>query len=303
MLHADDPGWNAIQLCARTSLQVVIADPVPPVAENEFIAGGAATIQRQFVEPFGAFVAGRLGVRSLWPIVAGLPASIRGSLIHGALHRLYEDCPSGDQIRGWDAGEVEARTDKAVQSEFWPQERNADAALQQLLRLEKIRVKRLLRRVIALDAGRGQFSIRSVEEKLEVNIGGVAMRLRLDRVDFENDELLVLDYKTGMAKRLLDRNKNPKDMQLIVYACALDGPVGGIGLLNIDSRSVELDGAGRHLTPQLDWDSYLEEWQQQVLLAAQEIATGDVRINGSQTAQAARPFSLLSRHRELLHEQ
>jgi len=302
LLDGSDPGWNAMRLCARTSLLSDIADPVPPVAENEFITGGAATIQRQLVEPFGAFVAGRLAVRTIWPIVAGLPAGIRGSLIHGALHRLYEDCPSSDQIRGWDTAEIETRTDQAVQTEFRSHERHADVALQQLLRLEKHRVKGLLRGVIAQDARREQFCIESVEEKLELDIGGISMRLRLDRVDLEKDELLVLDYKTGVAKRLLDRGKNPKDMQLIVYACALQDPVGGVGLLNIDPRSIELDGAGRYLTPKLDWDSCLAEWKEQVVHAAQEIAAGDVRINGSQTTQAARPFGLLSRNRELLHE-
>jgi hypothetical protein len=270
---------------------------------GETIAGGAATIQRQFVEPFAAFVTGRLGVRGLWPMQAGLPANLRGSLIHNALHRLYSDCPCREQIRQWDEGEVESRTDKAVQATFRSHEQHADVMLQQLLYLEKIRVKQLLRGVIDVDCGRDDFCISSVEQDIEITLAGLAMRLRVDRIDTDGDKShIILDYKTGVPKRLLDRDKNPKDMQLVVYACALDASVSGFGLFNIDSRNIALDAAGRNWSPKLDWDRSLAEWKTQVETAAQEIASGDIRISVLQSAKQARSLSLLSRYRGLLYD-
>ena len=85
-------------------------------------------------------------------------------------------------------------------------------------------------------------------------------------------------------------------------AGAAGDAVGGIGLLNVDSRGIELDAASRELTPKLDWDVALASWQGQVALAASEFAAGDVRINSLQTIQAARPLGLLSRFRELTSE-
>ncbi|MGI9273194.1 MAG: PD-(D/E)XK nuclease family protein [Woeseiaceae bacterium] len=298
-----DPGWHARNLCDVSAAESIGADPVPPVQRGEVIQGGAASIQRQFVEPFAAFVTGRLGVRSLWPIASGLPASIRGSLIHSALYRLYEDCPSSEQISAWDAVEVDSRIEQAVRSAFRYQKRNADSVLLRMLSLEQQRVVRLLHDVVALDSQRERFDIASVEKEIAADIGDLSLRLRIDRVDVDDDgQSHILDYKTGAPKRLLDRDKNPNDMQLVVYAYVLNESVGGLALLNIDSRAVELDAAGRTWTPKLDWDTTLDGWKAQVELAAQEIAAGDVRIQAFQSVQAARALGLLSRFQELVHE-
>jgi probable DNA repair protein len=298
-----DPGWNARSLQATASPRIVKTDPVPVLGENELIAGGAGTIQRQFQEPLAAFVYGRLAVQSLSPITSGLTASTRGSLIHHALHQLYADCPSSDDIRGWSASEIAERSLEAMGTAFRSHERNADSVLRVVLNLEKERVRKLLQGVIALDAEREQFQIESVEEQVDASIDGIGIRLRIDRVDRDSDgAILILDYKTGAPKRLLDRHGDPRDRQLVVYTFGLAGPVSGIGLLNVDTRSIALDRAGREFSPKLDWDDALARWKEEVSIAAREIAAGDIRINALQTTQAARPLSILSRYRELLHD-
>jgi hypothetical protein len=82
----------------------------------------------------------------------------------------------------------------------------------------------------------------------------------------------------------------------------LAGPVSGIGLLNVDTRSIAMDGAGRELSPKLNWDDALARWKEKVTAAANAIAAGDVRINTLQNTQAARPLSILSRYQELLRD-
>ena len=114
-----------------------------------------------------------------------------------------------------------------------------------------------------------------------------------------NDEIIILDYKTGMPKRLLTRSKEPRDLQLVAYTCAVDAPVAGIGLVNIDSRAISLDAAGRTFTPELDWDQVLTTWQARVEVIAAELAKGDVRLNPALNTQSGRPLALLSRRQEL----
>jgi probable DNA repair protein len=301
---ASDPGWHARAHSGSGAQLIRAPDPVPPVTASEIIAGGAATLQRQVEDPFGAFVTGRLGVQVLWPIAPGLPPVIRGSLIHAALHRLYEECPSREAIRAWISSDLDARLERAVRAAFRVQERNADAVLRRLLQLEKMRVKNLLRSVVELDANRNFIRVHAVEQKFELRIEGLNLRVRLDRVDLcEADEALIIDYKTGVPRALLDRDKNLKDLQLMVYARAIPGPVGGIGLLNVDSRGIELDAIGRAQMPGADWDAQLSEWQEPLTRTATQMSAGDVRVSRWQTARSRRAFALLSRYQELLLEQ
>lgn len=298
-----DPGCEA-RRHSETGLQLVqVTDPVPPVADSEVIAGGAATLQRQREDPFSAFVTGRLGVRVLSPITAGLTPNIRGSLMHAALHRLYENCPSRQEIVEWLGAGLDARIEQAVQAAFRPQERNADAVLRRLLHLEKARIRNLLHRVVNLDAKRDFVRVYAVEQKLTASLERINLRLRVDRVDqLGSDELLILDYKTGTPRPLLDRDKNPRDLQLLVYARAVPDAVGGIGLFNIDSRQVALDALAREQLPGPEWDSRLAEWQESLTRVAAQMAAGDVRVARWQTNRSARSLALLSRYQELLRE-
>ncbi|MDH3433633.1 MAG: PD-(D/E)XK nuclease family protein, partial [Gammaproteobacteria bacterium] len=204
------------------------------------------------------------------------------------------------EIRSWVESSLPERIDAAVQKAFWRQERDADLTLRQLLQLERVRVTALLRTVVAQDLTREEFSIADVERVIDAEINGVRLRLRIDRIDRQGSgEVIILDYKTGMRKRILDGDGKPRDLQLVVYARALCEPIAGLGLINVDSREVTMDIVGRGFSPGLDWDHVLSEWQSQVDDAAGEIRQGDVRINTQQSVQAARPLSLLSRIREL----
>jgi len=295
-----DPHWHAARLRSVLPLTTLANEQVPAVSRNELVAGGALTIQRQLHEPFAAFVYGRLGVQLLRPISAGLAANIRGNLIHAALHQLYKERPGRDEIVAWDSEEVARRIDAALNTAFGPHARLADPLLKQLLSLEKNRVRDLMMRVIELDRSRDAFDIDSVETTVDAEINGIRLQLRYDRIDrHAAGGIIILDYKTGHPKRLLNRDKEPNDIQLVVYACAINRPVEGIGLVNIDSRAVNIEIAGRTFTPAIDWDAALSRWRHEVNTAAGEIADGDVRINGLQTVQAARPLGLLSRYRDL----
>jgi hypothetical protein len=299
----EDPGWQAARSVNACSLVPVPADPIPTVSADEVISGGSATIQRQLTEPFSAFAFGRLGVKTIQAISFGLSASLRGNLIHDALRKLYSDLPSRADIASWGGDDLLGRINAALDKSFWRQMRNISPVLRQLLKLEQERVAGLLRGVVKLDAARDEFAIADVEGALEPTIAGLPLRLRVDRIDrLKSGEIIILDYKTGSRKGFVGANGLPKDMQLVVYACAIDATVSDLGLVNIDSRSTSIDGAGKQLTPDLDWDEALVSWTTLVETAAKQIQRGDVRINGQQNTQSARPLSLLSRIAELRHD-
>lgn len=295
-----DPGWHATSLVGPTKPLTTVPDPVPAVSADEVVSGGAGIIQRQANEPIAAFAYGRLGVRSLPTIGVGLPALLRGNLIHDTLRRLYADLPSRQEIASWSEAALGSRLDAALKKAFWRYQRNADPVLGKLLQLEQHRVRGLIRSLVDVEKAREEFHIAEVEGSLEASIEGVRLSLRFDRIDrLESGELLILDYKTGVRKTFLTRDATPRDLQLVVYACALKGAIGGLALVNIDSRHISFDGAGRLLTPELNWDETLEQWKDQVAIIARQFQRGDVRVNGLQNTQASRPLSLLSRITEL----
>jgi ATP-dependent helicase/nuclease subunit B len=295
-----DPGWHAAKLVPARGPIIADRDPVPPVGEDEAVAGGAATIQRQLTEPFSAFAQGRLGVRSLDPIRPGLAPWLRGILLHDALHALYGELPTQAGLAGWDAAELERRVRTALNAAFRRHERHADAMLRELLRLERERAARLLKQVVAQDTDRTPFRVVAVEQALEAMIGGVRLRLRIDRLDrLDAGGIVILDYKTGARRRLIGGDGEPKDYQLVVYACAVAESVAGLGLINVDSRVVDIDAVGPAFSTQAGFGDRLERWKERVAAAGRALGNGDVRVDGRPSALAARPLALLSRIEEL----
>lgn len=298
-----DPAWHAETLRSVRNTVHSSEDRVPVVTTDELVSGGATTIQRQLSDPISAFAAGRLGVRSLQRISSGLSASMRGNLIHDALDYLYRDLPARSEIAAWQDDELQSRIGNAVNSAFARHERYVDPVLRELLLLERSRVQKLLLGLVAVDVGRESFAIARVEQALDVALDGIRIKLRIDRQDrLDDGSLIILDYKTGTKKRFLDGQREPLQIQLVVYACAVNEEVAGLGLINIDSRSIDFDGAGRSFTATDSWDEDLGRWKARVMDAAAQIQRGDVRINMVQGSDASRPLGLLSRIEELRHD-
>ncbi len=278
-----------------------IRDSAPPVHPDEHIRGGASIVQRQFVEPFSAFVVGRLGVRAPDEISAGLSASLRGNLIHDALHNLFRGKPTRSDIESWSSTETSNRIGSAVDSALTLGPAYDDPVVRKMLLLERARLQQLLRNLCAKEILRDEFSIAHVEHKLDYAAMGMRLGLRVDRVDaLESGELLVIDYKTGQEKTFLNQQGDLTDLQLIVYADALGNAVGGISLINVDSRKISYRSAGNGpLAKQKEaWPETFAAWRALLHENLRAFAAGDVRVNWLQKTAEARPLNMISRFQE-----
>jgi probable DNA repair protein len=297
-----DAGWHAASMVGSVPASRV-EDRVPPLGPGEQVAGGAKVLQQQLEEPFSAFAHGRLGIRLLQPVTVGLAPWFRGNLVHDALRRLYETLRSQTDIQALDEDQILAMAERAADRAFRSAHVNADAVLTALLRLEERRLARLLASVLELDKGREPFTIWGIEQSFRVEIEGVPLRLRVDRIDRRTTgAFVILDYKTGAQRRFLGSDGMPGDMQLVVYAYALGGEISDLGLVNVDSRGVNISGAGRTLSPSLDWEAALAGWRASIERAARDFRAGDVRLTSQHSLQSARPLAPLSRIGELRHD-
>jgi probable DNA repair protein len=301
-MPASDPGWYANTLSSAATPPRADRDPVPPVTADEVLSGGTSTLAYQVQDPFAAFAYGRLGVRPIQAFASGLPPNVRGTLIHRALHAMYRDLPTRDEIAGPLATELPARHEAILDYAFGWIVARADFVLRQFLELEKTRVLDLLRAVIAEDARRQSFRIGELESAVSFAAGPVRLDLRIDRIDhLAGGGLRIIDYKTGRRRQFLGADKQPAEVQLVAYACAIEDAISDLAYFNVDSRQVEVSGAGLELTPDLEWEAALARWKDAILAAAKDFAAGDVRINADRPARDTRAFGLLSRVRELVH--
>jgi hypothetical protein len=306
-----DPGWHAASLQLSDDNMSLATDDAPALRDGEIVSGGAATIQAQSVDTFSAFARGRLGIRDIPRIEAGLPAAMKGNVAHKALHAMYSDKPDSTAIAGWDVGGITSRIDRATGNVFAAASRQLSPLHRRLLELERQRLHTILAGLVDAERTRPWFSVEFVEEQFVLQMHGIKLQLRIDRIDrLEDESLLILDYKTGRAKSLLNRDGEPNDLQLVVYAAAVAAsqrrPIGGIAFVNVDSRSISYKGTGGSVSWDTkrrdDWDDRLSRWLDLVDTAMLQLAAGDVRVNLSQAATRARSLALLSRISELSSE-
>jgi hypothetical protein len=295
-----DPGWHALDLLGISEPRFAV-DSIPPVV-NEKIYGGASAVQRQLTEPFAAFAFNRLGIRNVDRQSLGVTPSLRGTMIHDTLYRLYQDLPSAAALRQISDNDLASNIRVAVEGALQVHQRQADTVLMQLLHLERERIQRLVAHFVKLDRDRDDFEVAAVEGEMEFVRSTLRLRLRFDRIDrYPDGSIAIFDYKTGAAKKLLRRDGTVSEAQLFVYAAASDVPVAAVALINIDSRETDFSGAGRGFTDETVWPQLLENICDEIEAACEKLIAGDVRIIANQGATSARRLNLLTRYTELRH--
>ena len=294
-----DPGWYACHLVDPSQSRSVADDPAPPIRPGDTVWGGAATLDRQSYSPFSAFAFGRLGLRYLARFSPALQPVLRGNLIHDALRRLYRVHDDQASLAALSDDARSEQINDAVRLAMAAEFRLADDVLRQVLRFEEQRIRVLLSGVIDHDLARPAFSVASIEEACEFNFKSLSLRLKADRIDrLAGGRHLILDYKTGDAKKLLT-NKEPNSFQLILYSLAYGGDVAALGLYNVDSRLTAINGAGQTLDDREDWDKDLAAWSAVALAHLERMIEGDLRVNAFQPLRDSRQTALLSRVAEL----
>lgn len=299
-----DPGWHALHLQAPADLVSVQTDPAPPVLPGEKVAGGANTVQMQASEPFTAFANGRLRIKDIPVFESGLSAALKGSILHQALHAFLAGQPDSGTIAAWTHTEIGERIDRALSLVFVPARLHLDATHRKLLGFERQRLRTIMKKFVEAERTRPPFAVEKVEHDIDFEHFGVRLALRVDRIDrLADNSRLIIDYKTGTPKALLDKDGNLVDLQLVVYAMAAGEPIGGLALINIDSRAITYKGTGGSVDwdpkRRADWAERLAAWIKNADSALHKLAMGDIRIDVYELEQESGSLAILSRVEEL----
>lgn len=250
--------------------------PAPAV---DAISGGSRLLRDQALCPFRRWARHTLRLEPPVEPHAFPDARDRGVLVHEVLHRVLLD-PSGQPIPSGRADP--ARLDVIVSDRLAERYRRFPAPVRDI---ERRRLRDLLERWLAAEAERAPFAVHVLEHEVSVSIGGIRLRLRLDRVDQVDGALVVLDYKTGAVRpqRLLDERLT--EPQLPLYALA-DEAIRGVLFVELaddialrGAAAPELELTPARLAPLPDsWEELRARWRERLEVLAAEILGGRAEV-------------------------
>ncbi|MCX7174387.1 MAG: PD-(D/E)XK nuclease family protein, partial [Proteobacteria bacterium] len=280
----------------------------PPLAAGETIRGGAKLLQAQAICPAWAFYRYRLGAKALETPVDGLDARARGNLLHAVLERFWQG-RAGSDLLAMSGSERDTSVSLAVDAALAEFNATLEEPLApRLIALERERLIRLVHEWLALEATRSAaFRVVAQEREAQVDIEGIAVRLRVDRIDeLDDGRRVIIDYKTGgqvspasLATWATERIEEP---QLPIYAAflptpAYEGVTAAEGIAGVVFARVRLDecafvgiaadgdllpkvsglAEARKLFPEAqfpDWESLIGHWRTRIAAIAREIREG-----------------------------
>ncbi len=265
--------------------------------------GGADVLTAQSNCPFQAFAKARLGAEHWQPAEAGFTPAQRGILLHAALHAVWAGPPSGirshtdleqiSDLRRFVEGHVRSAFREKITAPLRAR------MPQRYLELEEQRLIRLITEWLKYESTRFPFEVAGTELASSKSIAGLALDLRLDRVDRLNDNtLLVIDYKTGQVSPKVWNLPRPENVQLPLYAgFALEERfeefLGGLVFAKLSAGEMEFSGRvgdpASTLLPGLKGHNSLVrnllqaedliDWRNCIELLARDFLSGNAEVN------------------------
>lgn len=262
----DHPGLAARIRESSPSLEC-IADTHGPALDSDDLRGGAGVLKDQSACPFRAFARHRLGVLDTPRLESGLDASARGSLLHESIAWVWTEIGSSRRLVEMDPGTVTEVVDRGVDravARF--RLRNDSPFLGRILDLESARLSSLLLEWLNVERGRPAFTVVGVESELHTRFNGLAMTLRIDRLDeLDDGSLAIIDYKTGSRVKIGQWDGDrPEEPQLPLYLLSVENDprgVGGLAFAHLRTDASRFLGVARS-TPFADGIVVQENWEE-----------------------------------------
>lgn len=280
------------------------ADDCAPALAAGAAAGGARVLELQSQCPFRAFAELRLRAEPLEEPAAGVDRRLRGIVLHRALQEFWDATGTQQALQQLDPDACRARVEAAIDralADALPRDIGARAAL-----LERDWQRRAIDALLALERQRPPFTVVGTERPLTGRIGGLDLRLRVDRIDRVGDRHVVIDYKSGAVRGAPWRGARMDAPQLPLYAVLLaERPAAiaiagltadGASYAGVCSEAGLIDGlqpaAEFELTEEreggFDWARITEHWYAWLERLARDHAAGRADVDPKLAADTCR---------------
>jgi RecB family exonuclease len=157
-----------------------------------------------------------------------------------------------------------------------------------LVENEQRRLEALILALLKQDLARAaaaEFTVSQLEMTQDGELGGLPIRVRMDRLDrLEDGRLIILDYKSGAPQIFRPLDERPRQAQLLAYALLAPAPPAGIAAVHLRAGQIRWCGATADpaLLPALKpsraasapWPELLAHWRRVIDALAGEFAAG-----------------------------
>ncbi|MEJ2521676.1 MAG: PD-(D/E)XK nuclease family protein, partial [Gammaproteobacteria bacterium] len=266
-----------------------VADEAGPSCSGP-IRGGTGLLRAYSACPFQAFGRYRLRCEPLAQPTPGVNPMARGEILHEALQVLWAELGDSDTLAGMDAADRRRRVEAAVDAGMARAAAGGSLPDQPaLLAIEKVQAVARIEGLLELELRRPPFEVIRREEWLELPVGALVLKGRVDRVDQVPGGMAVIDYKAGESRRSDWYGERPREPQLPLYAVTLPevvavafanlkpGRVGYQGLAR-DAEAMGLVKPARKDHGPPEWEALLAEWRETLAGLAAGVAAGNARV-------------------------
>lgn len=287
--------WNGKtpwQSYRTAELQQLEDSRAPAFVPDGVTRGGTGLIRAQSQCPFRAFAEYRLRAHTLEDGSLGMDPLARGTTLHRALELVWRRLQSSEVLQAISPGELQCLIKDAIHEAVRPDD--SSGLRRVLTAVERERLEDLILEWLAVERTRVQpFTVEFVEEKRVVELAGLPLEVRLDRVDrLKTGHTLLLDYKSGKQTKGKLECPRPDEPQLLVYAATVDDHVDGVILAQLQARDCKAAGFTRE--KQFDrktvevkgrnWSEFLDGARQEVVDIATQFRSGWAAVDPSKGA-------------------
>ena len=295
------PGY-AVALQALRRIEAIPDAPHEPLPAPTALRGGAAVIRDQAACPFRAFARHRLGARPLEAPQPGLDSAERGNLLHRVLYLVWETLPDHAALMALNADALTSIADEAAMRAIAEAHAKGAASLTgRFAAIERARLSRVAGEWLEYERERQPFTVLERESPRKVELCGLTMDLRLDRLDRLADGThALIDYKTGDAKLASWLGDRPDEPQLPLYYCTADEEISALAFARVKrgerGKTFGFEGvsAAEGLLPDVtpieqktrlknqgyvSWDVLTAEWERSLAYLASGFVQGDATVD------------------------
>lgn len=292
--------WRHTLFAHRPVLESITDHQAPALAPGA-ARGGARTLELQSQCAFRAQAEMRLHAKELPEVSVGVEPRDRGKILHSVLEHIWRDLKDHATLSATDRAELALAVRGIAERVTAATLKVATGHRAHLARLEIESVTRQVLELLDLERTRPPFRVRLAEEDDLFQIGGLAIRLRPDRVDeLASRGALLIDYKLGDGHKATDwldkRPGRPKSPQLPLYALAHEPALEALAFVTLAPGAVEYRGWSRspavgagvavypakipkRLNPPPDFRALIEHWRATLTQLAMSYVAGESAVD------------------------